>query len=112
MENTQIVENTRKKVANFVNVSNESEIVFTKGSTEGLNIIAFGYALHNLNEGDEIILGISNHHANIVPWQEVAKIKKIKNTRYVYLTNEGDIDLKDLTYLINEKTRIISISSS
>lgn len=109
MQNVKIVEETRKKIADFVNVKDENEIIYTKGSTEGLNLIAFGYALHNLNEKDEIILAISNHNANIIPWQEVAKIKKL-NIRYVYLDENGDIDLKDLAYLINDKTKIISMS--
>ncbi|WP_073508048.1 SufS family cysteine desulfurase [Streptobacillus notomytis] len=110
MINQAIMESTREKVATFVGVSNEQNIIFTKGSTEGLNIIAFGYAMHNLNEGDEIVLAVSNHHSNIVPWQEVAKIKKLK-IRYLYLDEFGNLDIKQLIYLFNPKTRIISISS-
>ncbi len=110
MINQAIMESTREKVAIFVGVSNEQNIIFTKGSTEGLNIIAFGYAMHNLNEGDEIVLAVSNHHSNIVPWQEVAKIKKLK-IRYLYLDEFGNLDIKQLIYLFNPKTRIISISS-
>ncbi|WP_064613715.1 SufS family cysteine desulfurase [Streptobacillus moniliformis] len=110
MINQAIMESTRKKVANFVGVSDEKNIVFTKGSTEGLNIIAFGYALENLSEGDEIVLAISNHHSNIVPWQEVARIKKLK-IRYLYLDKFGNLDIRELPYLFNSKTKIISISS-
>ncbi|WP_156300236.1 SufS family cysteine desulfurase [Streptobacillus canis] len=110
MINQAIMESTRKKVASFVGVSNENNIVFTKGTTEGLNTIAFGYAFENLHEGDEIILGISNHHANIVPWQEVARLKKLR-IRYLYLDEFGNLDLKQLPYLFNPRTKIISISS-
>ncbi|CAM3183999.1 SufS family cysteine desulfurase [Streptobacillus felis] len=110
MINQAIMESTRKKVASFIGVSDEKNIVFTKGSTEGLNIIAFGYALDNLEEGDEIVLGISNHHANIVPWQEIARIKKLR-IRYLYLDEFGNLDIKQLSYIFNKNTKIISIST-
>lgn len=108
--NTAIVETTRKKVANFIGVSNEKNIVFTKNTTESLNILAFSYALKNLKENDEIILAISNHHANIVPWQQISKLKNIR-LRYVYLDKDGNIDLNELMYMVNTNTKIISISA-
>lgn len=108
--NREIVENVRKKVAKFIGVSDEKNIVFTKGTTESLNMIAFSYALYNLHEGDEIILGISNHHSNIVPWQEIANIKKLR-IKYIYLDEDGNLDLKSLTYKLSEKTKLVSIST-
>ncbi len=108
--NSAIVETTRKKIANFVGVSDPDCIVYTKNTTESLNILAFSYAMYNLKEGDEIILAISNHHANIVPWLEVAKIKNIR-LRYVYLDKDGNIDIDELMYMLNSKTKIVSISA-
>ncbi|WP_314011492.1 SufS family cysteine desulfurase [Pseudostreptobacillus hongkongensis] len=108
--NSAIVETTRKKIADFVGVSDPDCIVYTKNTTESLNILAFSYAMHNLKEGDEVILAISNHHANIVPWLEVAKIKNIR-LRYVYLDKDGNIDIDELMYILNSKTKIVSISA-
>lgn len=108
--NSAIVETTRKKIADFVGVSDPDCIVYTKNTTESLNILAFSYAMYNLKEGDEIILAISNHHANIVPWLEVAKIKNIR-LRYVYLDKDGNIDIDELMYMLNSKTKIVSISA-
>ena len=108
--NSAIVETTRKKIADFVGVSDPDCIVYTKNTTESLNILAFSYAMYNLKEGDEIILAISNHHANIVPWIEVAKIKNIR-LRYVYLDKDGNIDIDELMYKLNSKTKIVSISA-
>ena len=108
--NSAIVETTRKKIADFVGVSDPDCIVYTKNTTESLNILAFSYAMYNLKEGDEIILAISNHHANIVPWLEVAKIKNIR-LRYVYLDKNGNIDIDELMYMLNSKTKIVSISA-
>ena len=108
--NSAIVETTRKKIADFVGVSDPDCIVYTKNTTESLNILVFSYAMYNLKEGDEIILAISNHHANIVPWLEVAKIKNIR-LRYVYLDKDGNIDIDELMYMLNSKTKIVSISA-
>lgn len=108
--NSKLLEDSRKKVASFVGVSNENNIVFTKNTTEAINILAFGYAMENLNTDDEIILCISNHHANIVPWQEVAKRKGCL-LRYVYLNKDGSLDLLELEYILSKKTKIVAISS-
>lgn len=108
--NSSIVAINRKKIANFVGVSDESNIVFTKNTTEALNLIVFGYAMNNLDDYDEIIIAISNHHSNLVPWQVLSKRRKI-NLRYLYLKDDGELDLNSLEYMINSKTKIISISS-
>lgn len=108
--NSSLVESIREKVAKFVGVSDKNNIVFTKNTTESINLIVFGYAMNNLKKDDEVIIAISNHHANIVPWQVLANKKNI-NLRYIYLDKDGEIDLNTLEYMINEKTKIISISS-
>lgn len=78
MKSTQILEDTRKKVADFINAKSPKSIVFTKSATEALNIISSSYGLNNLKEGDEILISIAEHHANLVNWQYVAKKNNAK----------------------------------
>lgn len=109
IESEKIMNEGRKTVQQFINAKKTEEIIFTKSATESINLVAYCYALEKLKEGDEIVLGISNHHANIVPWQMVSKKKNIK-LKYVYLDENGKIDLKSLSKLITEKTKIVSFS--
>ena len=102
-------EQAREVIKDFINAKSTSEIIFTKNATEALNIIVNGYGMEYLQEGDEVILGISNHHANIVPWQVVCKNKKAEIV-YVYLTEDGVLDLNDLKSKISSKTKIVSFS--
>lgn len=106
---TEIYESTREKVANFIGVKNPKEIVFTKNTTEALNLIAYSYGLKKLKEGDEIVLAITNHHSNIVPWQYVAKKTGAKIV-YLNCDENGQLLEKDIEEKINEKTKIISLS--
>ena len=110
MISKSIIEETRKKVKKFVNAKENAEIIFTKNSTESINLVAYSYGLNFLEKGDEIILGISNHHANIVPWQFVAKTKKC-TLKYIYLDENGQLDLEDFKYKLNDRTKIVAISS-
>lgn len=106
---TEIYENTRKKIAKFIGAKNPKEIVFTKNTTEALNLIAYSYGLKNLKAGDEIVLAITNHHSNIVPWQHVAKKTGAKIV-YLNCDEKGQLLKKDIEEKINEKTKIISLS--
>lgn len=72
------IDEVRKKVAKFINAASEKSIVFTKGTTEGINLIVYAWAKHNLKKGDTILLTEMEHHANIVPWQQIAKEKGLK----------------------------------
>lgn len=103
---TNIYESARLTVAQFIN-ANSDEIVFTKGTTESINLLA--YALENYFEpGDEIILSELEHHANLVPWQELAKRKKII-IKFIRASLEGELILSDLESLITDNTKLISI---
>src|SRR5699024_654740 len=102
-------ENTRKKVAKFIGAKNPREIVFTKNATEALNLIAYSYGMNNLNAGDEILLAITNHHSNIVPWQIVAKKTGAKIV-YLDCDKNGQIYKEDIDKKINKNTKIISLS--
>ena len=102
-------ENAREKVRGFINASSTDEIVFTKGTTEGINLICSSFGESFLKPGDEILLTELEHHANLVPWQNLA-LKKNLVLKFVPVLGDGSIDEIALDILVNEKTRIISFS--
>lgn len=106
---TRDYEDTREKIKTFINASSSKEIVFTKNATESLNLIAYSYAEKFIEEDDEIVLSISEHHSNIVPWQRIARIKKAK-LKYVYVNEDGRLSLEDIKNTITSKTKIVSIA--
>lgn len=110
IEAAEIVDKVREKVKTFINAKNLDEIIFVKNTTEALNLIAYSYGNTFLKEGDEILLGISNHHANIVPWQNVCKITGAK-LRFIYLDENGQLDLDDFKSKVNCNTKVVSISA-
>ncbi len=99
---------TRKIVANFINAKNNSEIIFTSGTTEAINLVAFSWGNQNLRKGDNIITTISEHHSNFVPWQQLAKRKKAQFL-VSPVTKEGAIDQTSLIKLISKKTKLVAI---
>ncbi|MCF6767914.1 SufS family cysteine desulfurase [Thiotrichales bacterium 19S11-10] len=105
---TSEFEASRKTVANFINARDE-QIIFTKGTTEGINLVAQSLKQFYFNEGDEIILSIMEHHANIVPWQMIANEMKLK-LKIVPLCEDGSLDLVAYKSLLSEKTKLVSIS--
>ncbi len=107
-ETTSLHENARKSIARFMNAK-ETEILFTRGTTEGINLIAATYGEQVIAEGDEIIVSTMEHHSNIVPWQQLALRKKAK-LRVIALTQEGDLDRVSFSSLLNERTKIVSIA--
>ena len=110
VEAQSLLSNARECVRKFINAKRAEEVIFTKNTTESINLIAYTYGMNFINENDEIILGISNHHANIVPWQFVAKQKKAK-LKYIYLTENGQFDLEELKSKISDRTKIVAISA-
>lgn len=105
---TDEYEETRNVVAKFLNASSE-EIVFTKGTTASLNLVASSYGMANVNEGDEIIVSELEHHSSVMPWQEVAKIKKAKLV-FVPLDNEGRITVENFKSVLTNKTKIVALT--
>lgn len=103
---TTSFEEVRKKAAKYFN-SNVNEIIFTYGATHSLNQIAFGL-IEYIKKGDEIIISKMEHHANIVPWQEICK-KTGAKLKYINLTKEGRLDLKHYESILSKKTKIVSI---
>ena len=105
---TEEYENSRKKIKKFLNASSEKEIIFVRGATEAINLIAQSYGFNNLKKGDEIILSQMEHHSNIVPWQLLRDKIGIKITVLPINTN-GDIDLNKFKSIITKKTKLVSI---
>lgn len=109
IEATEVYENTRKKIAEFINAKNPEEIIFSKNATESLNLLAYSYGLDNLKENDEVVLSIMEHHSNIVPWQYVTKKTKSK-LKYMYINNNFEISQKEIEEKITDKTKIVGIT--
>ena len=106
---TEDYENTREIIANFIGATSSKEIIFVRGATEAINLIANSYVKPLLNENDEIIISQMEHHANIVPWQMVCEEKKAK-LKIIPIDNNGELILKEFNNKINERTKFISIN--
>ncbi|MFZ3231782.1 MAG: SufS family cysteine desulfurase [Pseudobdellovibrio sp.] len=102
-------ENARDTIRQFINASSMEEIIFTKGTTEGINLIASSYGETFLTEGDEIVLTELEHHANIIPWQVLAQKKKCV-LKYISVNDMGDLDAESIKQIITNKTKIVSFS--
>ena len=105
-EATSDYEGARRKIGNFIN-ANEKEVVFTSGATAAINLIAYSWGLKNLSSGDEIIITIAEHHANIVPWQIIAEQKNLKIIAANISPNE-DFDANIIKSLVTERTKVIA----
>ncbi len=106
---TNAYENARKKVSKFINSSNENQVIFTKNATEALNLIAYSYGLYNIQNDDEIVISIMEHHSNLVPWQKVAKNNNAK-LKYMYINENYEIPLEEIQRKITNKTKIVGIT--
>ena len=109
IEATEIYENTRDKIAEFINAKHREEIIFSKNATESLNLIAYSYGLDNLKKDDEIVLSIMEHHSNLVPWQMVAK-KTESKLNYMYINDNFEISDEEIETKITDKTKIVGIT--
>lgn len=101
-------ESVRDKVREFINAERREEIIFTKGTTESINLAAFSFCEQFLSEGDEIIVSEMEHHSNIVPWQLAALRKKAKIIKLPF-SDLGELQIKTLPSLINKKTKLIAV---
>ena len=106
---TKDYEEARKKVQKFINASSANEIIFTKGCTDGLNLVAATYGEQNIQPGDEIVISIMEHHSNLIPWQQLAK-EKGATLKYIELTPDGELDLADAKNKITDKTKIVAVA--
>ncbi|UOF91614.1 cysteine desulfurase [Fodinisporobacter ferrooxydans] len=108
---TDAYEGAREKVRSFINAKSTAEIIFTRGTTEGLNIIAQSYGRSFLKAGDEIVITLMEHHSNLIPWQQVAKVTGA-TLKYFPLQADGTLSLEDVRNTITEKTRLVSVAQA
>lgn len=106
---TELHEAARETVRRFLNAGSASEIVFTRGTTESLNLVASCFADAFMHEGDEVIVSVMEHHSNIVPWQLQAQKKGIA-LKVIPMTSEGALDMDAYREMFSEKTRIVSVA--
>lgn len=106
---TDLHEAARETVRKFINAPKVEEVIFTRGTTESLNLVVSSFGDRFLSEGDEVIVSVMEHHSNIVPWQLLAAKKGIA-IKVIPMTDEGDVIMEEYEKLFNEKTRIVSIT--
>ena len=106
---TDLHEEAREKVRQFVNARSTGEIIFTRGTTESLNLVASSFCDEFMQEGDEVIVSVMEHHSNIVPWQLQAAKRGIA-VRVIPMTDEGELRLDEYERLFNERTKIVSVA--
>ena len=102
-------EEARQAVADFLNANNSREIIFTKGTTDSINLLARSFAEKYINQGDEVIISYYEHHSNIVPWQMIAEHTGAK-LRVIPLKDDLSLDFEAYKQLINEKTKLVSVT--
>lgn len=106
---TDAYEGAREKVARFINAKSSEEIIFTRGTTTALNLVASGYARTVCKEGDEIVITPMEHHSNLIPWQQAAKATGAV-LKYIPLQEDGTIRLEDVEQTITERTKVVSVT--
>jgi len=105
---TRAYEETRKTASAFINSNEPEEIIFTKGTTDGINLVASSYGRAHVGKGDEVIISSMEHHSNIVPWQLLCQ-EKGAQLKIIPITDSGELELDKFESLISEKTRIVSV---
>ena len=109
VEATEQYENTRTKIAKFINAKHREEIIFSKNATESLNLIAYSYGLDNLKKDNEVVISIMEHHSNLVPWQKITKQTGSK-LNYMYINENYEITDEEIESKITDKTKIVGIT--
>ena len=109
MEATEVYENTRTKIAKFINAKHSEEIIFSKNASESLNLIAYSYGMENLKKDEEVVISIMEHHSNLVPWQKVCKVTG-SNLKYMYINDEFELSDEEIEEKITDKTKIVGIT--
>ncbi len=106
-EASEMYEEAHEVLAKFINAYSWDEVIFCNNTTDGLNIVAYAWGLKNLREGDEIVLTVMDHHSNMLPWRNVAKLTGAK-IKYVDITDDGTLNYDDLEEKISERTRVVA----
>jgi len=106
---TDLYEGVRKQVQQFINAKHDHEVIFTKGTTNAINLVAYTFGRKFINEGDEIVITEMEHHSNIVPWQMLCEEKKCI-LKYIPLQPDGSINMEDAETLITPKTKLVAVA--
>ena len=106
---TEAYDEAREKVRKFINAEGFEEIIFTKNATEAFNLVAMSYGMNFINEGDEIVISIAEHHSNLIPWQQVARAKGAI-LKYMYTNENGELTEEEIKSKITDKTKIVSVT--
>ncbi|MFC1750170.1 cysteine desulfurase [Pseudomonadota bacterium] len=107
---TEAYEGVREQVARFINAGSSQEIIFTRGTTESLNLIAYTYGEQNIVQGDEIVITALEHHANLVPWQQLCK-KKGAKLKVIPINKDGSLDELNLDEFISDRAKIVAVTA-
>lgn len=109
VEATDVYENAREAVRKFIGAEKSNEIIFTRNTTESLNLVAYSYGLSNVKKGDEIVVSIMEHHSDLLPWQMVAKTCGAE-LKFIECAKDGSIDLEKVKELITGRTKIVAMT--
>lgn len=109
VEATEVYENAREAVRKFIGAEKSNEIIFTRNTTESLNLFAYSYGLSNVKKGDEIVVSIMEHHSDLLPWQMVAKTCGAE-LKFIECAKDGSIDLEKVKELITSRTKIVAMT--
>lgn len=109
VEATEVYENAREAVRKFIGAEKNNEIIFTRNTTESLNLVAYSYGLSNVKKGDEIVVSIMEHHSDLLPWQMVAKTCGAE-LKFIECAKDGSIDLEKVKELITSRTKIVAMT--
>ena len=109
VEVTEVYENAREAVRKFIGAEKSNEIIFTRNTTESLNLVAYSYGLSNVKKGDEIVVSIMEHHSDLLPWQMVAETCGAE-LKFIECAKDGSIDLEKVKELITSRTKIVAMT--
>lgn len=109
VEATEVYENAREAVRKFIGAEKSNEIIFTRNTTESLNLVAYSYGLSNVKKGDEIVVSIMEHHSDLLPWQMVAKTCGAE-LKFIECAKDGGTDLEKVKELITSRTKIVAMT--
>jgi len=108
-ESSELYENTHEEVAKFINAEGMEEIIFVRGTTEAINLVAYAWGLHNLKSENEVLVTLMEHHSNIVPWEMLSKTKGFQ-VKYAEVNDDGTLNYESLENAISDKTKIVCLA--
>lgn len=106
---TEMHEDTRKKIQQFINAPSSNEVIFTRGTTESINLVASSFGRRFLSEGDEVIISVMEHHSNFVPWQVICREQKAI-LKFIPVTETGELDMNAYRDLLTERTKMVAVT--